>query len=55
MDDSFCLCRGQRRSNLDGDIEEIDIEAWHEMLGTRTQSVTIGEKESKDIAFSFKA
>lgn len=31
------------------------IEAWHEKLGTRTQSVTIGEKESKDITFTFKA
>ncbi len=31
------------------------VEAWHETLGTQTQSVTIGEKESKDIAFSFKA
>jgi plastocyanin len=31
------------------------IEAWHEQLGTQTQSVTVGEKESKDIAFSFKA
>ena len=31
------------------------IEAWHEALGTQTQSVTIGEKESKDITFSFKA
>ena len=31
------------------------IEAWHEQLGTQTQSVTIGEKETKDIAFSFKA
>ncbi len=31
------------------------IEAWHETLGTQTQSVTIGEKESKDITFSFKA
>ena len=31
------------------------IEAWHETLGTQTQSVTIGEKESKDIQFSFKA
>jgi plastocyanin len=30
------------------------IEAWHETLGTRTQSVTIGEKETKDLAFSFK-
>ena len=30
------------------------IEAWHETLGTQTQSVTIGERETKDIAFSFK-
>jgi plastocyanin len=30
------------------------IEAWHETLGTQTQSVTIGDKETKDIAFSFK-
>lgn len=29
------------------------IEAWHEKLGTQTQSVTIGAKEAKDIAFSF--
>jgi plastocyanin len=31
------------------------IEAWHEKLGTQTQSVTIGEKESRDIAFTFTA
>jgi plastocyanin len=31
------------------------VEAWHETLGTQTQSVTIGEKESRDITFSFKA
>ena len=31
------------------------VEAWHETLGTQTQSVTIGEKESKDIVFTFKA
>jgi plastocyanin len=31
------------------------IEAWHEKLGTATQSVTIGEKETKDITFTFKA
>jgi len=30
------------------------IEAWHETLGAQTQTVTIGERESKDIAFSFK-
>jgi plastocyanin len=30
------------------------VEAWHESLGTQTQTVTIGERETKDIAFSFK-
>ena len=29
------------------------IEAWHEKLGTQTQSVTIGAKETKDVPFSF--
>ena len=31
------------------------IEAWHETLGTQTQSVTVGENDSKDISFTFKA
>jgi len=31
------------------------IEAWHEKLGTQTQTVTVGAKESKSIAFSYKA
>jgi hypothetical protein len=31
------------------------IEAWHEKLGTTTQSVTIAAKESKDVTFTFKA
>jgi plastocyanin len=31
------------------------IEAWHEKLGTQTQTVTIGEKETKSVEFSFKA
>jgi hypothetical protein len=30
------------------------IEAWHEKLGTQTRSVTIGEKESTQISFTFK-
>jgi plastocyanin len=30
------------------------IEAWHEKLGTQTQQVTIGAKESKNISFLFK-
>lgn len=29
------------------------IEAWHETLGTRTQQVTVGAKDSKDVAFTF--
>ena len=31
------------------------IEAWHERLGAQQQMVKIGEKETKDIAFTFKA
>jgi len=31
-----------------------EIEAWHEKLGTETQTVTVGEKETKDISFTFK-
>lgn len=31
------------------------IEAWHEKLGRQTQSVTLGEKDNKDITFTFKA
>jgi len=31
------------------------VEAWHEKLGTETQSVTLGEKESKEISFTFKS
>ena len=31
------------------------VEAWHEKLGTQRQSVSIAEKESKDVSFSFKA
>jgi len=29
------------------------IEAWHEKLGTKTQTVTVGDGETKDISFSF--
>jgi plastocyanin len=31
------------------------VEAWHEKLGTQTQSVTIAASESKDVTFTFKA
>ena len=30
------------------------IEAWHEKLGTQTQMVTVGAKDAKTIAFTFK-
>ena len=30
------------------------IEAWHEKLGTQTQTVTIGAKETKALTFVFK-
>lgn len=31
------------------------IEAWHEKLGTQAQQVTIAEKESKEVTFTFTA
>jgi hypothetical protein len=30
------------------------LEAWHEKLGTQTATVTLGEKESKEVTFTFK-
>jgi len=30
------------------------LEAWHEKLGRQTQSITLGEKDSKDVTFTFK-
>ena len=30
------------------------VEAWHEKLPAQTQTVTIGEKETKDVSFTFK-
>lgn len=31
------------------------IEAWHEKLGTQTQSVTLADNEKKQLTFAFKA
>jgi plastocyanin len=31
------------------------IEAWHEKLGTRTETVSVAEKDSKPVSFTFKA
>jgi len=30
------------------------IEAWHEQLGTQTQTVTVGAQEAADVSFTFK-
>jgi hypothetical protein len=30
------------------------LAAWHETLGTQTQTITIGDRETKTAAFSFK-
>ena len=32
---------------------EYIVEAWHESLGTQTQTVTLGDGESKNLEFSF--
>jgi hypothetical protein len=34
---------------------EYVIEAWQEKLGTQTRKVAVGDKETKDVNFSFKA
>lgn len=31
------------------------VEAWHEKLGTQTQTVTLADNESKELTFTFKA
>jgi hypothetical protein len=31
------------------------IKAWHEKLGTATQTITVGANEAKEISFVFKA
>jgi hypothetical protein len=31
------------------------IEAWHEKLGTQTQTVTLAARESRDVAFTYSA
>ena len=30
------------------------VEAWHEKLGTQTQMVTVGEKQTSNLSFTFK-
>jgi len=31
------------------------VEAWHETLGAQTQNVTVGERETKELSFTFTA
>jgi plastocyanin len=31
------------------------VEAWHEKFGTKTQTVTVGEKETKSVDFTFES
>jgi plastocyanin len=31
------------------------IEAWHEALGTQTQTITIGAQETRDMTFTFRS
>jgi len=31
------------------------IEAWHEKAGTQTQQITVAQKETKEIGFTYKA
>jgi hypothetical protein len=31
------------------------VEAWHEKLGTQSQMVTVGEKQTSDISMTFKS
>ena len=51
---------GGRAGDLVADGSKLDagtytIEAWHEKLGTQSVRIVIGDKETKEIAFSFKA
>lgn len=32
-----------------------EVQAWHEKLGTMTQTVTVGQKQTLDVTFTFKA
>jgi len=51
----FAVTSGGGRFSLTGlPPGTYDIEAWHEKLGTQTQTVTVGEKDTKDIGFAFK-
>jgi len=52
----FNVTDGQGAFTLAGlPAGQYTIEAWHEKLGTRTQTVSVGDGESKSVTFEFKA
>jgi plastocyanin len=52
----FAVTKDGGRFELEGlPAGTYTIEAWHEKLGTETVRVTLAEKESKDITFTFRA
>jgi len=51
----FAVTPGNGRFELKGlPPGTYTIEAWHEKLGTQTQMVTLAEKQTSDISFTFK-
>ncbi len=51
----FAVTAGGGRFTLEGlPPGTYEVEAWHEKLGTQVQTVTVGEKATKDIGFTFK-
>ncbi|HSL20828.1 MAG TPA: carboxypeptidase regulatory-like domain-containing protein [Vicinamibacterales bacterium] len=52
----FDVTRNGGRFDLEGlPPGTYTVEAWHEKYGTQTAKITLGDKESKDLSFTFKA